>query len=157
VTAPEHRYWDRIEQPNGHPNPAKRMAWQRHNGHDALMVEPSCKGIHHVALVVNDPEAALEFYRDVLGLSVVDRPDGARIPGSWLQLGNGQIHLFQPADPAMNPAHFAIEVDDLGSTVEAIRAQGHHVYEAEEHRQGFGYQAIVLDPSGNVIELNQRD
>lgn len=109
-----------------------------------------------MALVVNDPDAALAFYRDVLGLQVVGRPDGANDPGSWLQLGNGQIHLFQPADPAMNPPHFAIEVDDLASTVTAIRAQGHVVYE-QEHRQGFGHQASVVDPSGNVIELNQRD
>jgi catechol 2,3-dioxygenase-like lactoylglutathione lyase family enzyme len=121
------------------------------------MMEPGCKGFHHVALVVDDPDAALAFYRDVLGLSVVDRPEGARNPGSWLQLGDGQIHLFQPDDPAMNPPHFAIEVDDLGSTVEAIRAKGHTVYDADEHRQGFGFQAIVVDPSGNVIELNQKD
>jgi glyoxylase I family protein len=120
------------------------------------MGEPGCKGIHHVALVVKDADAALAFYRDVLGLSVVDRPDGANSPGSWLQFGNGQVHLFQPADPAMNPPHFAIEVDDLSATVAAIRAQGHTVYDVE-HRQGFGYQAVVVDPSGNVIELNQRD
>ena len=132
------------------------VAWRRRNGHDVLKMEPSCRGLHHVALVVNDPDAALAFYRDVLGLTVVDRPDGATSPGSWLELGRGQLHLFQPADPAMNPAHFAIEVDDLGSTVEAIRAQGHHVYDVE-HRQGFGYQAVVIDPSGNVIELNQKD
>ena len=126
------------------------------NGQYALMVESRSKGIHHVALVVKDPDAALAFYRDVLGLPVVDRPDGANNPGSWLQLGNGQIHLFQPPDPAMNPPHFAIEVVDLSSAVAAIRAQGHTVYDVE-HRQGFGYQAVVVDPSGNVIELNQPD
>jgi glyoxylase I family protein len=105
---------------------------------------------------VKDADAALAFYRDVLGLPVVDRPDGANSPGSWLQLGNGQIHLFQPPDPAMNPPHLAIEVVELSSAVAAIRAQGHTVYDVE-HRQGFGYQAVVVDPSGNVIELNQRD
>jgi catechol 2,3-dioxygenase-like lactoylglutathione lyase family enzyme len=126
------------------------------NGHYALMAEPGCRGIHHVALVVNDPDAAPAFYRDVLGLPVVDRPDGANNPGSWLQLDNGQIHLFQPPDPAMNPPHFAIEVDDLASIVASIRDHGHTVYD-QEHRPGFGYQAIVVDPSGNVIELNQRD
>ena len=120
------------------------------------MLEPGCRGIHHVALVVSDPEAALTFYRDVLGLPVVERPEGADSPGSWLQLDNAQIHLFQPADPAMNPPHFAIAVDDLASTVESIRQQGHTVYDIA-HRQGFGYQAVVVDPSGNVIELNQRD
>jgi glyoxylase I family protein len=125
-------------------------------GQYALVPKRSCRSLHHVALVVNDPDAALAFYRDVLGLSVVDRPDGADNPGSWLQLDNGQIHLFQPADPAMNPPHFAIEVDDLASTVASIRTRGHTVYDVE-HRQGFGYQAVVVDPSGNVIELNQTD
>jgi catechol 2,3-dioxygenase-like lactoylglutathione lyase family enzyme len=120
------------------------------------MAGPSCRGIHHVALVVDDPDAALAFYRDVLGVSVIDRPDGANAPGSWLGLGNAQIHLFQPRDPARNAPHFAIEVDDLAGTVQSIRDQGHTVYDVE-HSQGFGYQAFVLDPSGNVIELNQRD
>jgi len=36
------------------------------------MAKPGCRGLHHVALVVTDPDAALAFYRDVLGLSVVD-------------------------------------------------------------------------------------
>jgi catechol 2,3-dioxygenase-like lactoylglutathione lyase family enzyme len=120
------------------------------------MPEPGGRGIHHVALAVNDADAALVFYRDVLGLSVVERPDGADMPGSWLQLQNGQVHLFQPPDRQMNPPHFAIEVEDLASTVASIRAHGHTVYDIE-HRQGFGYQAVVVDPSGNVIELNQRD
>jgi len=120
------------------------------------MPEPGCRGLHHVALVVDDADAALAFYRDVLGLSVIDRPDGSRHPGAWLQLGNGQIHLFQPPDPATNPPHFAIEVDDLASTVASVRSHGHTVYNVE-HQQGFGHQAVVVDPSGNVIELNERD
>jgi catechol 2,3-dioxygenase-like lactoylglutathione lyase family enzyme len=110
--------------------------------------------LHHVALVVKDADEALVFYRDVLGLRQIDRPDGARNPGSWLQLGDGQVHLFQPADPARNPPHFAIEVDDLAATTASLRRHGYTVYE-QEHRQGFGYQASVIDPSGNVIELNQ--
>jgi catechol 2,3-dioxygenase-like lactoylglutathione lyase family enzyme len=112
--------------------------------------------LHHVALVVKDADEALTFYRDVLGLQQVDRPVGARNPGSWLQLDEGQVHLFQPADPSRNPPHFAIEVDDLAATVTSLRENGYTVYE-QEHRQGFGFQASVVDPSGNVIELNQPD
>jgi catechol 2,3-dioxygenase-like lactoylglutathione lyase family enzyme len=120
------------------------------------MVDRGYKGLHHVALAVKDTDSAVAFYRDVLGLSVVDRPDGATNPGAWIQVGDDQIHLFQPADPALNPPHFALEVDDLKATVADIRAHGHTVYE-QEHRQGFGYQAAVVDPSGNVIELNKKD
>jgi catechol 2,3-dioxygenase-like lactoylglutathione lyase family enzyme len=120
------------------------------------VTDPGRMRLHHVALVVKDADEALAFYRDVLGLEQVDRPDGARNPGSWLQLSDGQVHLFQPPDPSRNPPHFAIEVDDLPATVASIREHGYTVYE-QEHRQGFGYQASVVDPSGNVIELNQRD
>ena len=135
----------------------RAFAISRQNGHYALMVEASCTGIHHVALVVKDADAAFEFYRDVLGLAPVKRPEGGTgDPGSWFQLGEGQVHLFQPPDPAMNPPHFAIEVDDLAATVNSIRAHGHTVYDIE-HSPGFGYQAFVLDPSGNLIELNQQD
>jgi catechol 2,3-dioxygenase-like lactoylglutathione lyase family enzyme len=114
--------------------------------------------IHHVALAVDDADAAFAFYRDVLGLTPVDRPQGAseRADGSWFELGDGQVHLFQPGDAPVAPPHFAIEVRDLATTVAAIRSHGVTVYDVE-HMQGFGYQALVLDPSGNLIELNQPD
>jgi catechol 2,3-dioxygenase-like lactoylglutathione lyase family enzyme len=120
------------------------------------MTEPERTRLHHVALAVGDADAAFAFYRDVLGLIPVDRPDGGRDPGSWFQLGDGQVHLFQPADAAMKPPHFAIEVRDLAATVASIRARGVTVYDIE-HTAGFGYQASVVDPSGNVIGLNQPD
>ncbi len=121
------------------------------------MTEPGAAHLHHVALVVKDADAAFAFYRDVLGLEAVDRPDGAADPGSWFDLGDGhQLHLFQPEDPTRTLPHFAVRVADLEATVAAIRAQGVPVYPTE-HQQGFGHQAFVLDPSGNLIELNQAD
>jgi len=125
-------------------------------GNMGTVTESERTRLHHVALVVNDPDAAFAFYQDVLGLKPVDRPEGAQNPGSWFELGDGQVHLFQPQDPATNPPHFAIQVDDLVATVASIRAHGVTVYDVE-HRPGFGYQAAILDPSGNLIELNQPD
>jgi catechol 2,3-dioxygenase-like lactoylglutathione lyase family enzyme len=118
-------------------------------------VEPA--GIHHVALAVEDTDRAVAFYRDVLGLTPVPRPDGAQAAGAWLDAEGGQVHLFEPEDgAAIAPPHFAIRVDDLASAVAAIRAHGITVYEGD-HRPGFGYQALLQDPSGNLIELNQPD
>ena len=45
--------------------------------------------IHHVSLNVADNERALEFYRDLLGLAELPRPDFG-FPGSWLDAGAGQ-------------------------------------------------------------------
>jgi catechol 2,3-dioxygenase-like lactoylglutathione lyase family enzyme len=114
--------------------------------------------IHHVALPVGDAAPPLAFYRDVLGLTPVDRPEGAseRADGSWFELGDGQVHLFRPGDAPVAPPPFAIEVHDLAATVAAIRSHGVTVYDGE-HIHGFGYQAMVLDPSGNLIELNKPD
>jgi catechol 2,3-dioxygenase-like lactoylglutathione lyase family enzyme len=112
--------------------------------------------IHHVALAVDDTDAAVAFYGDVLGLRSIDRPGGARADGAWFAVGDAQIHLFQPGDAAVAPPHFAIEVADLAAAVAAIRGSGVTVYETE-HRPGFGRQAMVVDPCGNLIELNQPD
>ena len=114
--------------------------------------------LHHVALVVGDADEAHAFYRDVIGLTPIPRPEvGTPAPGSWLQLGDGrQLHLFAPADPSVNPPHFAIAVDDLAAKVGDIRSHGVTVYEID-HVQGLGHQAFVIDPSGNVIELNEPD
>ena len=48
----------------------------------------TAKGVHHVALAVNDAAAAHAFYRDVVGLQPIERPEGgADLPGSWFDTG----------------------------------------------------------------------
>jgi len=111
------------------------------------------RGIQHVALRVADSPGATSFYRDVLGMKEVARPEPALVPGAWLDAGGQQIHLIEDDGPIGTP-HFALTVEDLASTIASIREHGVIVYETE-HLPGAGYQAFVQDPSGNVIELNQ--
>lgn len=112
--------------------------------------------IQHVALSVTDLDAALAFYVDQLGLSLAPRPDFG-FPGAWLALGRShQIHLFElPGDevPARRD-HFALEVDDLDAVLAELDAAG-VAYRRSAHVPGAGHQAVVRDPSGNRIELNQ--
>ncbi len=63
--------------------------------------------IHHASLLVSDTEQSLLFYRDVLGMQPVERPD-LPFPGAWLQIGEQQIHLLEleNSDPTTGrPAH----------------------------------------------------
>ena len=46
-------------------------------------------GIHHVAVLVSDTALSLVFYRDVLGLTVVERAD-LPYPGAWLGAGGSR-------------------------------------------------------------------
>jgi len=111
-------------------------------------------GIHHVSICVRDADAALEFYRDVLGMTPVARPDLG--PGYWLDSGGQQVHLMQADEPAPRSNHFAIRVHDIDEAVDDLRAQGVDVHPIP-HVRGAGRQAFLHDPFGNFIELNQPD
>ncbi len=48
-------------------------------------------GVHHVAICVADVKKGLAFYRDVLGMRPLPRPDLG--PGYWLDAGGQQDRL----------------------------------------------------------------
>jgi glyoxylase I family protein len=50
--------------------------------------------LNHASFIVADTEVSLGFYRDVLGLQLLERPDMG-FPGAWLKLGSQQIHLLE--------------------------------------------------------------
>ena len=109
--------------------------------------------IHHVSINVPDPEAALRFYVDVLGLTPrADRPDFG-IGGAWLDAGGQQVHLIEGETPPAMGQHFAIAVDDLDAVVAELRGKGLEV--SDPFGIGPGRQAFTQDPAGNVVELNQ--
>ena len=113
------------------------------------------QGIHHVSINVNDIEAALEFYVNILELEQLPRPD-LRFPGAWLKAGAQEIHLLSisSADP-LKEQHFALAVSDADSIHAALSGAGFTPSPIREIpnicRQFFSH-----DPSGNMIEFNQR-
>ena len=110
-------------------------------------------GVHHVSIMTPDVDAALDFYVDVLGLSVrSDRPDFG-IGGAWLDAGGQQVHLVEGAAPNYAGQHFALLVDDLDGVVTELRSRGYEVN--DPFASGVGRQTTVTDPCGNVVELNQ--
>ncbi|MGH9023699.1 MAG: VOC family protein [Acidimicrobiia bacterium] len=109
--------------------------------------------LHHVSLNVDDVEAALRFYSEVLGL--VPRPDRPDFPfdGAWLDAGGQQLHLIEGQPPPGLGQHFALQVEDLDATVSELRGRGVKV--SDPRPVGSSRQAFVTDPSGNLVELHQ--
>ena len=64
--------------------------------------------LHHVGVVVRDADAALGFYRDVMGLEVavdeVVEEQGVR--GVLLPLGENEIELLEPVRPDTGVARY---------------------------------------------------
>jgi len=115
-----------------------------------------CRGVHHVSLNVGDVESAGAFYREMLGMEKLPRPDFG-FPGMWLQCGGQQIHLMQvEGHVAPKGQHFALCVDDIVAACDGLREKGVDVSDVIEI-PGAGRQAFFYDPAGNMIELNQPD
>ena len=127
---------------------------------DAIAGPVALRKVQHVSLCVRDEEEARQFYTRTLGLVEAYRPK-LPVAGLWLQVGEMQIHLIVPPDPAELPRprsldrtplapHLAFEVPALEPLVSSLRGQGLAVI-LSEYVEG---QAFLLDPSGNIVELN---
>jgi catechol 2,3-dioxygenase-like lactoylglutathione lyase family enzyme len=120
---------------------------------------------------VEDPDAALGFYRDALGLEV--RVDVSNGGFRWVTVGApGQdvdIVLFQPhggRSQADGDALLSLVLqgslqaaifrsDDLEATFEQLRASGADVLEEPADRPWGVRDCAVRDPSGNLVRIAQ--
>jgi catechol 2,3-dioxygenase-like lactoylglutathione lyase family enzyme len=109
-------------------------------------------GVHHVAICVADAHKGLAFYRDVLGMTQLPRPDLG--PGYWLDAGGQQVHLMESDTQPLGANHFAIRVDDIDAAISDLQEQGVEVQRIP-FIPGAGHQAFLHDPFGNLLELNQ--
>ena len=120
---------------------------------------------------VHDPEAALGFYRDALGLEV--RNDVASDGFRWITVGApGQdvnVVLSQPhggrsaaegdallalvTQGSMQAAIFS--ADDLDATFEQVRASGAEVLQEPTAQPWGATDCAVRDPSGNLVRIAQ--
>lgn len=118
-------------------------------------MEPA--GVHHVSINVDDVDAALDFYVNLLGFTVRgDRPDFG-FGGAWLNVGppeaGQQVHLIQAPTPPNQGQHFAVRVADLPAVVEELRAAG--VTVSDPRPVATNLQSFLSDPAGNGLELHQ--
>lgn len=112
-------------------------------------------GVHHVSINVTDVDAAKAFYVNVLGMKDLPRPDFP-FPGAWLGSGGQEVHLLGiESTPPPKEQHFAFVVTNLAALRERLQAADIPVSKPTEI-PGVCLQAFAHDPSGNMVEFNQR-
>lgn len=105
--------------------------------------------VGHLLLPVSDLEAALAFYRDVLGLTVRFR-DGDRYAA--LDGGGTTIALAAAGEqPVGGRPALGLKVDGVARAAAALRAAGAAVGDVVDG--GHERRAVVRDPDGNVLVL----
>jgi glyoxylase I family protein len=118
-------------------------------------------GYAHVNLVVDDLEAAREFYGAKLGLQALPRPDFGGFAGEWYRLGAAQLHLsVSERMPDWNGTapHLALYLapETFVEAVGRLEAAGVEMTSGVRSREDFGVTvqtAFCRDPAGNLIEL----
>jgi glyoxylase I family protein len=126
---------------------------------------------HHVSLCVTGLERSRAFYRGILGLREIARPNFP-FPGAWFAVGAAQqLHLIVHTDPTLRgdkgidtrDNHFAVRVKSYRDTVAFLRSKGYREDAAADdplrmvlspHATAGFPQIYVLDPDRHVIEIN---
>ncbi|MQA00263.1 MAG: VOC family protein [Dehalococcoidia bacterium] len=113
--------------------------------------------------IVDDVDAALDFYTGHLGFALVERmgPPFAMVErdGLRLWLSGPGTSARRPMPDGREPApggwnRLVIEVDDLEGRVDSMRADG-VLFRNDVISGPGGQQVLAEDPSGNVVELFQ--
>ena len=125
--------------------------------------------IHHVAMVVNDIDSSLEFWRDGLGLTL---EQVKHIPEqdskiAFLPVGEGEIELVQPIGEDSGLArylakkgpglhHLCIQVDEINSLLTNLKQKGFRLINEEPMLGDNGKKYAFIHPQatgGVLVEL----
>jgi catechol 2,3-dioxygenase-like lactoylglutathione lyase family enzyme len=115
-------------------------------------------GIDHIQITVPavQEDDCLHFYRKVLGLEEIDKPEELRRNGgAWFKVGALQLHIgLDPVGSPRSKRHICFLVDDLDSAKRAMVSLGVRV---EQEGQAEGLRRFFIrDPADNRIEIGQR-
>ena len=117
--------------------------------------------IEHIGIATHKIDDALAFWRDALGLRVVETEEvaeqGVRV--AMLLLGEPRVELLEPTSEASPVAkflakrgagihHIAVRVDDIRATAEQLRRSGVRMRDV-----GAGDEPLRLGPNLNYWTL----
>jgi methylmalonyl-CoA/ethylmalonyl-CoA epimerase len=130
---------------------------------------PNMKRIDHIAIVVDNIERALGFWRDTLGLDLdrVENVPEQESKVAFLPIGGCEIELVEPTSidsgvarflqksgPGMH--HICLQVETLESTLADLKANGVHLINEAPLEGSGGKRMAFIHPKsaqGVLVEL----
>jgi len=127
------------------------------------------KRIHHIAMVVDDMEGALSFWRDALGLKLAQAEEvpeqQARV--AFLPVGEGEVELVKPTTETSGMArylakrgpgihHICVEVDNLSELLTQLKSKGVRLIDETPRLGSGGKKYAFIHPEsakGVLVEL----
>jgi methylmalonyl-CoA/ethylmalonyl-CoA epimerase len=129
------------------------------------------KGLDHVAIAVKDLDAAIAFYRDVLGLELreIEEVPGQKVKTAIFGSGMGRIELICPTSADTGVArfldkrgeglhHICVEVEDIEAAMAELRKKGAPLIDEVPQPGAGGARVAFVHPKGArgvLTELRQ--
>lgn len=132
---------------------------------------PKITAINHVAVVVDDMEKSLAFWRDALGMHLHELRDvpAEKSQVAFLPLSGAEVELVMPTTddsgiakylakrgPGMH--HLCLEVDDIEGMLEQLHSQGIRLISETPRTAADGKRYAFIHPEstgGVLVELYQ--
>jgi len=130
---------------------------------------PTVKRIDHIAVIVEDLETTLGFWRDALGIELTGVEEAAEEAArvAFLPVGGSQVELVEPTvmdsslkrflerrGPGMH--HICLEVDDLQGMLDQLRERGVQLVNETPRIGSEGRKYAFIHPKsafGVMVEL----
>ena len=132
---------------------------------------PQIKQINHVAIVVEDIDESLAFWRDALGIEMHELRDvpAEKSKVAFLPVAGSEIELVQPTSDDSGIAkylvkrgqgmhHICLEVDDIDGMLAQLKTKGVRLINEEPRSGPDGKRYAFIHPesaSGVLVELYQ--
>ena len=129
------------------------------------------KAIHHVAVVVEDMEQSLAFWRDALGIELRELRDvpAEKSQVAFLPLAGAEVELVLPttddsgiarylAKRGQGMHHLCLEVDDIQGMLAQLKAKNIRLINEEPAAGADGKKYAFIHPEstgGVLVELYQ--
>lgn len=135
-------------------------------------LKPLSKGLDHLGVAVEDLDASLRFYHELLGLPLLfhETVESDQVRVAVLDLGYGHLELLEPTGDESPVArflakrgpgihHVALAVQDCAAALKAVDAAGLQLIDREPRPGAGGKQIGFLHPKstgGVLLELCAR-
>ncbi len=132
---------------------------------------PQIKAINHVAVVVEDMEKSLAFWRDALGLELHELRDvpAEKSQVAFLPLAGAEVELVMPttddsgiakylAKRGQGMHHLCLEVDDIDAMMIQLKSKNIRLINEEPRTAADGKKYAFIHPEstgGVLVELYQ--
>ena len=132
---------------------------------------PKITAINHVAVVVDDMEKSLSFWRDALGMELHELRDvpAEKSQVAFLPLAGAEVELVMPATDDSGIAkylakrgagmhHICLEVDDIVGMMTQLKEKNIRLINEEPRKAEDGKQYAFVHPEstgGVLVELYQ--